>query len=93
MDRGLCRRWIEPNRTILIDGTQINNEILLHMPRLQKFTFHISTKTELNHLVHYLSGDDIQRTFTNIGYQHVCCIQYYISTGVVSHVFFTTVHV
>ncbi|CAF2031510.1 unnamed protein product, partial [Rotaria magnacalcarata] len=56
-------------RTSFIDGTQINDEILVHMPCLRKFIFHIRTKVELRHLTHYASNEDIQRTFTNIGYQ------------------------
>ncbi|CAF2337364.1 unnamed protein product [Rotaria sp. Silwood2] len=75
------------DRNTFVDGTQINNKILVHMPRLNKFTFHICTKTELHHLVHYLSSDDIQRTFTNIGYQHVDCILYYTAGRAICHVF------
>jgi hypothetical protein len=72
---------VNENRTI-VDGTEIHYQILVHMPRLYKFNFHIHTRTELTHLVHYLSSDDIQRTFTNIGYQHVSCIVNYITTNV-----------
>ncbi|CAF4023206.1 unnamed protein product, partial [Rotaria sp. Silwood1] len=61
---------VNHDRTTFVDGTQIHNQILVHMPRLHKFNFHINTRTELN-LVHDLSSDDIQRTFTNIGYEHV----------------------
>ncbi len=57
------------------------------MPLLHKFTFHISTETELNYLVHYLSSDDVQRTFTNIGYQYVSCILHYITNSAICHVF------
>ncbi|CAF1663445.1 unnamed protein product, partial [Rotaria sp. Silwood1] len=60
---------VNHDRTTFVDGTQIHNQILVHMPRLHKFNFHINTRTELN-LVHDLSSDDIQRTFTNIGYEH-----------------------
>jgi hypothetical protein len=75
------------NRTTIVDGTQINNEILVHMPRLYKFDFNINTRTKLHHLVHYLSSDDIQRTFTNIGYQNVGCILYYVTSSAICHVF------
>jgi len=64
--------WIE-HRTRFVDGTQINSEILVHLPQLYKFTFHISTEVAQQHLVHHLSDDDIQRTFANIGYQQVGC--------------------
>ncbi|CAF3851792.1 unnamed protein product, partial [Rotaria sp. Silwood1] len=61
---------INDDRTTFVDGTQIHNQILVHMPLLYKFTFHISTGTKLNHIVDEISSDDIQRTFTNMGYQH-----------------------
>ncbi|CAF4620905.1 unnamed protein product, partial [Rotaria sp. Silwood2] len=79
---------INGKRSTFVDGTQINNEILVHMPRLYKFIFHINTEIKLNDLVHYLSNDDIQRTFTNIRYQQVCCIVNYLTTGrALSHIF------
>jgi hypothetical protein len=71
------------DRMKFVDGTQINNEILVHMPRLDKFTFHIITDTREQHIVDYLSSDDIQQTFTNIGYQQVGCIVSYTGrTGI-----------
>ncbi|CAF4449376.1 unnamed protein product, partial [Rotaria sp. Silwood2] len=60
---------INQKRTSFVDGTEINEKIFVHMPRLHKFTFYISTETKLNHIVDHLSNDDIQRTFTNIGFQ------------------------
>ncbi len=75
------------NRATFIDGTHINNKILVHMPRLDKFTFCISAQIKLHKLVHYLSKDDIQRTFTNIEYKQVDCILgYYLATAM-CHVF------
>ncbi|CAF1618770.1 unnamed protein product [Rotaria magnacalcarata] len=74
-------------RTSFIDGTQINDEILVHMPCLRKFIFHIRTKVELRHLTHYASNEDIQRTFSNIGYQQVCCVLNYIVGNVICHIF------
>jgi hypothetical protein len=78
---------LNKERTTFIDGTQINDRILVHMPDLCKFTFHISTEVELHHLAHFSSNEDIQRTFINIGYQQVCCIQNYIVGSVICHVF------
>jgi hypothetical protein len=83
----LALNIINQNRTPFVDGTQINNEILVHMPRLYKFDFHIDTRTKLHDLVHHLSSDDIQRTFTNIGYEHVACILYYTTSNAICHVF------
>ncbi|CAF1169275.1 unnamed protein product [Adineta steineri] len=78
---------INDERTTLIDGTQINNQILVHMPCLREFIFHISTEVELHHITHHLSNEDIQQTFTNIGYQQVCCILYYMVDSVMCHIF------
>ncbi len=78
---------INEKRTSFVDGTQINEKILVHMPRLYKFTFYISTETKLNHIVHHLSNDDIQRTFTNIGYQQVRCFLNRTTDGVICHAF------
>jgi hypothetical protein len=61
------------HRTRFVDGTQINNEILVHLPQLYRFIFHISTEVTQQHLVHNLSEDNIQQTFVNIGYQQVGC--------------------
>ncbi|CAF4029189.1 unnamed protein product [Rotaria sordida] len=74
-------------RNTFMDGTQLNNEIIVHMPRLSKFTFHICTKIELHHLVNYLSSDDIQRTFTNTRYQQMGCILSYTAGRAICHVF------
>ncbi|CAF5016451.1 unnamed protein product, partial [Rotaria socialis] len=67
------------------------------MPRLYKFTFHISTETKLQHLVHGLSSDDIQKTFSNIGYQQVACVINYCYRSAECHIFslppvFDTLH-
>jgi len=55
------------NRNRFIDGTHLQNEILVYMPQLHSFTFYISTYTNTVDLVHHLSSEDIQQTFTNIG--------------------------
>jgi hypothetical protein len=75
------------DRMEFVDGTQINNEILVHMPRLNKFTFHITTNTRRQHIVNYLSNNDIQETFTNIGYQEVGCIVNYAARNGICQIF------
>lgn len=75
------------DRMKFVDGTQINNGILVHMPRLNKFTFHITTYTRREHIVNYLSNNDIQETFINIGYQEVGCIVNYASRDGVCQIF------
>ncbi|CAF1507625.1 unnamed protein product [Adineta steineri] len=75
------------NRTRLVDGTYIHNQILLHLQRLYKFNFYIRTCTDLNNVTYSLSSDNIQQTFTNIGYRHVKCILYNITRMVICHAF------
>ncbi|CAF3203245.1 unnamed protein product, partial [Rotaria sp. Silwood2] len=55
-----------------IDGNQLYNQILIHMPRLNKFTFSINTLI-CNRYVNIIlpSNDDIQRSFIERNFQHV----------------------
>jgi hypothetical protein len=76
------------NRGTFIDGTHLYNDILIYMPRLHSFIFYISTVNTLNGFAHYLSDEDVQRTFTNIGYQQVACIVNYFRTfKAICHIF------
>ena len=67
------------NRNSLIDGTHLRNEILIHMPFLHTFTFDIRTWNVIDNLVQPLSNNDIQRTFTDIGYRNVKCSVWYFA--------------
>ena len=69
------------------DRTQIHDGILVHMPRLNKFTFHITTLTRRQHIMHQLSNNDIQQTFTNIGNEQVGCIVNYAAKDGKCHIF------
>ncbi|CAF1098152.1 unnamed protein product [Rotaria sordida] len=71
-----------------ISGTHLDNEILIHMPRLHTFTFYIvSQNVDADPTVH-VSVDDIQRTFTNIKYREVACmVDYFNSRDITSRVF------
>ncbi|CAF1437019.1 unnamed protein product [Rotaria magnacalcarata] len=62
------------DQTRFVDGTQVHNEILIHMAQLHKFIFYIKTTIQKNNSIPRLSNDDIQRTFNNIGYEQVGCI-------------------
>ncbi|CAF4560926.1 unnamed protein product [Rotaria sp. Silwood2] len=75
------------DRTTFIDGTYIYNDILVHMSRLHTFNFCFCTKISIDHLVHHLSKDDIQHTFTNKIYQQVDCIINYRYSTANCHVF------
>jgi hypothetical protein len=68
------------DRDTFIDGTHLYRDILMYMPRLYSFNFYIGTINTLDGFVHYLSDEDVQRTFRNIGYQQVTCIVNYFRT-------------
>ena len=53
------------NRDRFIDGTHLQDEILVHMPQLNSFIFYISTNVNTVGLINHPTGEDIQRTFTN----------------------------
>ncbi|CAF1292405.1 unnamed protein product [Rotaria magnacalcarata] len=79
-----------------VDGTYLQNEVLVHMTQLQAFNFYISTENPFNHTVFHISSDDIQQTFTNIKYGETACILDYIDgTRNICHVYslpFTFTH-
>jgi len=55
-----------------IDGTQLHNEILINMPRLNKFTFSINTGVLNEHIsIDLPSYEDIQHSFIEKGYTQV----------------------
>ncbi|CAF3425536.1 unnamed protein product [Rotaria sp. Silwood2] len=55
-----------------INGKQLNDEVLIHIPRLNKFTFNIHTHVINNNIkIDLPSNDDIRNSFIKIGYQQV----------------------
>lgn len=75
------------NRDTIVDGTHLHDEILLHMPQLKKFIFHICTDCEDIDLSNQLSCNDIQQTFDKIGKKQVACILNSIVDECIGHVF------
>jgi hypothetical protein len=68
-------------RARFVDGTQLHNEILIYMARLHTFNFYIRTTAQIGHSVPYLSNEDIQKAFTNVGYEQADCILRYSNTA------------
>ena len=55
-----------------IDGKQLYDEVLIHMPRLNKFTFSIHTHIINNGIkIDLPSNDDIRNSFIKRGYRQV----------------------
>jgi hypothetical protein len=76
------------DRSKSVDGIQLHNEILIHMPRLHKFMFYIRTNVQIDQSAPYLSNDDIKRTFTNRDYGQVDCIIHCCSIDhIIYHIF------
>jgi hypothetical protein len=75
------------DRTEFIDGNDIKNEILVYMPRLDRFNYSISTKIRFNYSMNHLRKD-IQGTFSPTIYKQAahCIINNGYSTGT-CHVF------
>ncbi len=59
---------------VFIDRIHLINEFSIYMQRLNSFNFYLSTENKRNDLVHYLSNNDAQRTYMNIGYREVSSI-------------------
>ncbi|CAM4939986.1 unnamed protein product [Rotaria socialis] len=64
--------FVKKMNSTYIDGTRLNDEILVRMPRLNKFTFNITTLV-CNRRSHIFlpSNDDIQRSFIERKYQQI----------------------
>ncbi|CAF1216291.1 unnamed protein product [Adineta steineri] len=68
-------------RNRVIDGTNVQHDILDYMPQLRSFTFYICTYVDPVALPYKSSSEDIQQTLTNIGLQHVSSMVSYVTTN------------
>ncbi|CAF1456133.1 unnamed protein product [Rotaria sp. Silwood1] len=86
----------DPNKSPYIDGTYLQNEILVHMSQLHTFNFYISTETCIDYSRSRISSNDIQQTFKNIKYEQTACIIDYVgAVATICHVYslpFTFTH-
>ncbi|CAF1526159.1 unnamed protein product [Rotaria magnacalcarata] len=70
-------------RNRIIDGTCVQDDILVHVPQLHSFTFYISTYIDIGDLSHNLSHEHIQQTLINIGQQNATSIINNLGTYIV----------
>jgi hypothetical protein len=71
-----------------ISGTHLDNEILIHMPQLHRFIFHIVSENVIDDSSIRVSNSDIQRTFTNIEHQKMACmVDYFDPFNMICRVF------
>ena len=66
------------DRSMPVDGTQLQNDVLSHLSKLQTFVFYISTSFLIDHAAIPLSNDDIQRTFTDVKFGPIGCGKNYV---------------
>lgn len=74
---------------MFIDGIHIENEILMHMPKLQTFMFNIITNARISNEVNQKSNEEFQRTFLNskrFG-EVICYVDYYLKGRARSHAY------
>ncbi|CAF2179596.1 unnamed protein product [Rotaria magnacalcarata] len=67
------------HRNRIIDGTCVQNDILVHIPQLHSLTFYVSSYIDIRDLSHDLSREHIQQTLINIGQQNAATIVNYLS--------------
>jgi hypothetical protein len=71
-----------------VDGTYLQNEVLIHMSQLHVFNFYISTIANIDYSVSRISSGDIQQTFKNIKFgQTACIIDYSDLVRTICHVY------
>ncbi|CAF2140998.1 unnamed protein product [Rotaria magnacalcarata] len=67
----------------IIDGTCVQDDILVYMPQLHSFTFYISTYIDSGDLRHNIARQHINQTLINIGPQNATTIVNRLSRSVV----------
>ncbi|CAM2727821.1 unnamed protein product [Rotaria socialis] len=67
------------DRNRIIDGTCVQNDILVHIPQLHSLTFYVSSYIDIRDLSHDLSREHIQQTLINIGQQNAATTVNYLS--------------
>jgi len=77
-----------------ISGTHLDNEILIHMPRLHTFTFYIISENAIADAAAIrISNSDIEQTFTNIEHKALsdrpvtCMVDYFEHYKMICRVF------
>ncbi len=72
---------------VFVDPISLINEFSMHMSRLCSFKFYLSSNSNRNDLVRYLSNNDIKQNYMNIGYQEVSNIVCFTIVTGTYHIF------
>ncbi|CAF4265560.1 unnamed protein product [Rotaria magnacalcarata] len=78
-----------PGQNRIIDGTCVQDDILVYMPQLHSFTFYISTYIDSGDLRHNIARQHINQTLINIGPQNATTIVNRLSRSVVECLIFS----
>ena len=74
-----------------LDGNNLKNDIVSHMPRLKEFLFNVRQKTiELENQFDFPSTEDIKCTLTSLSDVKVICCVGYFSKDNIGHCHFYT---
>jgi hypothetical protein len=74
--------------SIFISGTDLDNQLLIHMPRLHTFTFYFASENVIADPYNRITNSDIQRTFTNPKHRQIACmVDYFDPLNMICHVF------
>lgn len=61
-----------------VDGNDLKNNIVNHMPRLREFTFNIRSTIKLDNQIHLPSNEDMQHTLTDLtDHRIISCVDYF----------------
>ncbi len=72
----LC--FVSTCRETFINGNNLKQNIISHMPHLNQFIFNIQSRGLFTDLMSFPSNDDIHRTFTSFkDYQVITCVDYF----------------
>jgi hypothetical protein len=71
-----------------ISGSDLDNEILVHMPQLHRFSYYMASENVIADPSIRISNSDIEQTFTNIKHgQMGCMVDYFDPTIMICRVF------
>jgi hypothetical protein len=71
-----------------ISGSELDNEILIHMPQLHTFSFYMASQNVIADPTIRISNSDIEQTFTNSKHRQIdCMVDYFDPTKMICRVF------
>ena len=73
---------------IFVSGTDLDEQILIHMPRLHAFSFYLAIQNAIGNPIFRVTNDQIEQTFANGKYRQVIAmVDYFEPIKMISRVF------